>query len=123
MPGAVCQSYPVRWTGDGWLYLINNHAQLTDEGEFRLELWRVRMPAGKPDFVASIPEDCARFPCRAKLMAVPAATTLGNRTWWSRAGSIVSRRSALLLASFSVQFVDSTGHVLHRRFLTFIRVR
>jgi hypothetical protein len=34
---------------------------LTDAGEFRLELWRVRMPRGKPEFVALIPEGCASF--------------------------------------------------------------
>jgi eukaryotic-like serine/threonine-protein kinase len=61
LPEPFGESYPLRWTGDGWLYFLNNHAQLTDQGEFRLELWRVRVPAGKPEFVAPIPEGCASF--------------------------------------------------------------
>jgi len=52
------ESYPVRWTDDGWLYVINNHAELTDQGQFKLQLWRIRMPDGAPELYAPIPEGC-----------------------------------------------------------------
>jgi eukaryotic-like serine/threonine-protein kinase len=52
------ESYPVRWTEDGWLYVINNHAEYTDQGQFRIQLWRIRMPDGAPELYAPIPEGC-----------------------------------------------------------------
>jgi serine/threonine protein kinase/dipeptidyl aminopeptidase/acylaminoacyl peptidase len=52
------ESYPVRWTDDGWLYVINNHAEFSDQGQFRIQLWRMRMPDGAPEFYAPIPEGC-----------------------------------------------------------------
>jgi len=55
------ESYPLRWTEDGWLYVINCRASFTDGGQCRMQLWRLPMPEGKPEFVAPIPEGCATF--------------------------------------------------------------
>jgi serine/threonine protein kinase len=52
------ESYPLRWNDDGWLYVINNHAEYTDQGQFRIQLWRIRMPDGAPELYAPIPEGC-----------------------------------------------------------------
>jgi hypothetical protein len=55
------ESYPLRWTKNGWLYVLNNHAFFNDGGSPRLELWRLPMPAGNPEFVAPVPEGCVSF--------------------------------------------------------------
>jgi len=55
------ESYPVRWTSDGWLYLVNTRATFIDGGIPQLFLWRIRMPDGAPEFVAPIPEGCESF--------------------------------------------------------------
>jgi serine/threonine-protein kinase len=52
------ESYPLRWTQDGWLYVINNHAEFTDQGQFKIQLWRIRMPDGAPELYAPIPIGC-----------------------------------------------------------------
>jgi hypothetical protein len=52
------ESYPLRWTEDGWLYVMNNHAEYSDLGRFRTQIWRMRMPDGIPEFYAPIPEGC-----------------------------------------------------------------
>jgi Tol biopolymer transport system component len=55
------ESYPVRWTRDGWLYVVNTRATFTDVGYPQIFLWRIRMPDGAPEFVAPIPEGCGAF--------------------------------------------------------------
>ena len=55
------ESYPLRWTKDGWLYVLNTHAFFTDEGQLRMELWRLPVPHGTPEFVAPVPEGCGSF--------------------------------------------------------------
>jgi serine/threonine protein kinase len=55
------ESYPLRWTDNGWLYVLNSHAFFTDGGPPRLELWRLPMLKGRPEFVAPVPEGCISF--------------------------------------------------------------
>jgi Tol biopolymer transport system component len=52
------ESYPIRWTRDGWLYVVNTRAQFTDGGTALIYLWRIRMPDGAPEFFAPVPEGC-----------------------------------------------------------------
>jgi serine/threonine-protein kinase len=61
LPEPFGESYPTRWTGDGQLYVVNNHAQFSDALQPQLELWRVPVLGGKPEFVAPIPEGCNSF--------------------------------------------------------------
>ncbi len=58
LPEPFGESYPVRWSDDGWLYAINTHAEFTDAGQFRGQLWRVRMPGGTPEIYAPMPDGC-----------------------------------------------------------------
>ena len=44
--GPFGESYPIAWSRDGWIYLINNRALFTDYGPPRLELWRMHGPDG-----------------------------------------------------------------------------
>jgi hypothetical protein len=55
------ESYPMRWTEEGWLYVLNNRAYFSDGGQPRMQLWRLPMAGGKPEFVAPVPEGCASF--------------------------------------------------------------
>jgi hypothetical protein len=55
------ESYPLRWTEDGWLYVLNCRAFFTDGGQCHLQLWRLPMQEGKPEFVAPVPEGCVSF--------------------------------------------------------------
>ncbi len=55
------ESYPLRWGKDGWMYVINNHAFFTDGGPPRLQLWRLRVPDGEPQFVAPVPDGCISY--------------------------------------------------------------
>jgi len=56
--GPFGESYPIAWSRDGWLYLINNRALFTDYGPPRLELWRMHGPDGLPELYAPLPEGC-----------------------------------------------------------------
>jgi eukaryotic-like serine/threonine-protein kinase len=58
LQGPFGESYPLRWTADARLYLLNCRAFFTDGGQCHYQLWRVRMPDGKPEFVAAVPEGC-----------------------------------------------------------------
>jgi hypothetical protein len=58
LPEPYGESMPVRWSDDGWLYAINTRAEFTDGGQFRGQLWRMRMPDGQPEIFAPMPEGC-----------------------------------------------------------------
>ena len=58
LPEPYGESYVMRWTDDGWLYAINTRAEFTDAGVFRGEIWRMRMPGGRPEIYAPMPEGC-----------------------------------------------------------------
>jgi len=58
MPEPFGESYPLRWTEDGWLYILNNRALYSDNGEFRLQLWRISTARWKPEFYADVPDGC-----------------------------------------------------------------
>jgi Tol biopolymer transport system component len=56
--GPFGESWPVSWRPDGWLYVANNHAFLTDYGPMRFEVWRMRGPEGTPEPFATLPDGC-----------------------------------------------------------------
>ncbi|MFL5494683.1 MAG: hypothetical protein ACJ8DC_09915, partial [Gemmatimonadales bacterium] len=57
LQGPFGESYPLRWMDDR-LYLLNCRANFTDGGQCHYQLWRLRVPRGKPEFVAPLPEGC-----------------------------------------------------------------
>jgi eukaryotic-like serine/threonine-protein kinase len=58
--GPFGESYPLRWGADGWIYLENHRAQMTDYGVSHQELWRMRGPYGTPQLYAVLPDGCVQ---------------------------------------------------------------
>jgi dipeptidyl aminopeptidase/acylaminoacyl peptidase len=58
LPGPFGESWPIAFHRDGWIYLQNERGVLTDDGAVRSEIWRVRPPDGRPEFVAPVPDGC-----------------------------------------------------------------
>jgi hypothetical protein len=54
------QSEAIAWLPNGWVYIANDRALNTEYGVSRLELWRMRVPDGPPEFVAPLPDGCVR---------------------------------------------------------------
>jgi hypothetical protein len=58
IPGPFGEIVPIAWHRNGWIYVLRNRALATDHGSVHLELWRMRGPAGRPEFYAALPEGC-----------------------------------------------------------------
>jgi hypothetical protein len=41
--------------------VLNCRAYFTDGGQCRMQVWRLPMPEGKPEFVAPVPDGCVAF--------------------------------------------------------------
>jgi Tol biopolymer transport system component len=54
------ESYPLRWNRDGWIYLQNHRAQMTDYGVGHQELWRMRGANGTPQLYVVLPGGCVQ---------------------------------------------------------------
>jgi Tol biopolymer transport system component len=58
LQGPFGESSPVSWQDEGWIYLLNHRALNTDFNTTYKELWRMRVPDGKPQLYASLPVGC-----------------------------------------------------------------
>jgi len=53
------EHWPLRWSADGWIYLQNDRFVAADYGGLHNELWRIRGPSGRAEFVAPMPDGCS----------------------------------------------------------------
>jgi serine/threonine-protein kinase len=60
----ILEWFPFRWNRDGWIYLFNDRGTVTDYGTWRAEVWRMRGPHGRAEFVAPLPDLCEYAPSR-----------------------------------------------------------
>ena len=60
LKGPFGESYPLRWSGDGWIYLQNHRALVTDFGVTHQELWRMRGTDGTPQLYVVLPDGCVQ---------------------------------------------------------------
>ena len=52
------ESAPLRWTSDGWLYLMNNRFLREQSGRWHNEIWRTKISGSAPQFMATLPDGC-----------------------------------------------------------------
>ena len=55
------ESAPLRWTRDGWVYVNNQRVLMSPSGNYRQEIWRMRVPDGVPERIAVLPDGCGYF--------------------------------------------------------------
>jgi Tol biopolymer transport system component len=52
------ESWPMRWTRDGRLLVLNNRVWMGEYGSGRIEIWELRMPDAPPHLLALLPDGC-----------------------------------------------------------------